>query len=83
MARKPAPIKTIKENTPKVRSEVDSSVLSTKSAKLKVFYTQENINTFLLEYNTENNSTQLFGMVAYLFKTYQDNPTEFLSKIKL
>lgn len=54
-----------------------------KDLKTKVFYTPDNINTFLLEYDQAANHSRLFGLLAYIFKTFSENPAELLAKIKI
>jgi len=54
------------------------------SAKVgKIFYTEENINSFLIEAKDKNLKDKAASMIMFLFKTFKENPAELLAKIKI
>lgn len=50
--------------------------------KNNLIYNEENINTFLIDGRT-GPKDKTIGMILYLFKTYKNNMSELLSKIKV
>lgn len=54
------------------------------SAKVgNIFYTEENINSFLIEAKNKNLKDKAAAMIMFLFKTFKENPAELLAKIKI
>lgn len=54
-----------------------------KDNRNKVIYTNENINTFLINAQSSNSKDQAINLLLYIFKNYRSNSAELLSKIKI
>lgn len=48
-----------------------------------IVFTKDNINSHLIAYTESPNKYDIVGMLAYLFKTFKDQPAELLSKVKI
>lgn len=49
----------------------------------KLFYTPENINTYLLEAKNANSKDKVTNMLLFILKKFKSNPAEVLAKIKI
>ncbi|ELA42954.1 uncharacterized protein VICG_00269, partial [Vittaforma corneae ATCC 50505] len=74
-----------KDNGPKIKDSKagNGKVKSQKSMSAKVLYSEENINSFLLEAKGSKSKDKAVNMLLFVFKHFKNRPAEILSKIKI
>lgn len=54
-----------------------------KGKTAKIFYTEKNINSFLIEANKNETKDKAINMLLFVFKHFKNNSAEILSKLKI
>lgn len=61
----------------------NNKMINNKNKKAKVMYTEENINSFLLEAKKSKSKDKTINLLLFIFKQFKTRPSDILAKIKI